>query len=332
MFAWLNGPGRVFREPLQGSTNYLGAYNKHGKLIRMKNRESEAEEKKDQEEEENDEDEEEEAETAEEPQEELDEQGRKRSPLPRERASDLRPYPLNQYFKSESVLSEELRENIYKNVVENGQSVATVSAVWGVDMRRVAAVVRLKTIEKDWQRKGSKLATPYASAIMMMLPQTPYSPDKPQPHESINDLPVHPATRQQIFYPASESRQFTRVDAAKVFSPTLLPADERIAHPDLIQLERDIQAGVPRDERIKAVQKRDEEKRKKKEEAERKKLEWEQKNIKTVAGSRWDFKFQNVSVDDVGKDGRGRRGVGWRYGMPHEDRKRGQIKIPRSVE
>ena len=180
--------------------------------------------------------------------------------------------------------------------------------------------------------QGMKLATPYASAVLKMLPQTSYRPDNPEPHESINDLPVHPATRQQIFYPTSESRQFTRVDAAKVFSPTLLPADERIAHADLIQLERDTNAGVPRDERIKAVRARDEEKRRKKEEADRKKLEWEQKNIKTVSGPRWDFKFQNFSVDAVGKDGRGRGGVGWRYGMPHEDRKRGQIKIPTSVD
>jgi len=180
--------------------------------------------------------------------------------------------------------------------------------------------------------QGMRLATPYASAILAMVPQTRYYPDDPKPHESINDLPVHPATRQQIFYPTSESRQFTRVDAAKVFSPTLLPADERIPHSDLIQGERDIRAGVPRDERLKAIQARDEENRKKKEEAEKRKLEWEQKNIKTVSGQRWDFRFQNVSVDAAGRDGRGRGGVGWRYGMPHEDRKRGRVNIPTSVE
>lgn len=166
-----------------------------------------------------------------------------------------------------------------------------------------------------------------------MLPQTQFIPGKKiTSHESINDLPVHPHTRQQIFYPTSESRQFTRVDAAKVFSPTLLPADERIPHPELIQLERDIEADVPREDRVAAVKARDDALRKAKEEQERKRLAWEQKNLKTVTGQRWDFKFQNVSVDAVGKDGRGRAGVGWRYGMPHEDRKRGQVKIPTSVE
>lgn len=53
-----------------------------------------------------------------------------------------------------------------------------------------------------------------------MVPTTPYvKPTRaPIPHESINDLPVHCLTEPQIFYPVSESRQFTRVDAGRVFS------------------------------------------------------------------------------------------------------------------
>ena len=61
-----------------------------------------------------------------------------------------------------------------------------------------------------------------------MVPTTPliYDPNRQQiPHESINDLPVHRLTDQQIFYPVSESRQFTRVDAGRVFSGA--PALER---------------------------------------------------------------------------------------------------------
>jgi len=54
--------------------------------------------------------------------------------------------------------------------------------------------------------------------------------------------------------------------------------------------------------------------------------------IRTVHSGRWDFRFQNISVDSVGLDGRDTRGVGARYGVPHQDRKKGQIKIPRSVE
>lgn len=177
------------------------------------------------------------------------------------------------------------------------------------------------------------MATPYASAVMAMLPQTKWSPKmKITPHESINDLPVHPWTRQQIFYPTSESRQFTRADAAKVFSPTLLPADDRIPHPELVKLEREAGTEADRPKRLAAQQARDAQALKEREEKERKQAEWEAKNRRTVAGQRWDFNFTNISVETAGKDGRGKGGIGWRYGNPHNDRKRGAVKIPTSVE
>lgn len=62
-----------------------------------------------------------------------------------------------------------------------------------------------------------------------MVPTTPLRkhPQKPVPHESINDLPVHPLTEPQIFYPVSESRHFDRVDAGRVFSAApALPTKE----------------------------------------------------------------------------------------------------------
>jgi Eukaryotic mitochondrial regulator protein len=156
---------------------------------------------------------------------------------------------------------------------------------------------------------------------MDMLPQTPCSPTV-VPHESINDLPVHPWTTQQIFWPTSESREFTRVDAGKVFGPNLLPADMRIPHPEMIEKQsaeihktRAARLKLERSLAEKAMQQ-------KREETDR---------TRTVESGRFDFKFKDVSVQWVGKDGRSRRGVGWRYGMPHEDRKPGQIKIPTSA-
>ena len=38
------------------------------------------------------------------------------------------------------------------------------------------------------------------------------------------------------------------------------------------------------------------------------------------------------NVDDAGKDGRSRKGTGWRYGVPFYDRRRGEVKIPTKVE
>ena len=168
-----------------------------------------------------------------------------------------------------------------------------------------------------------------------MLPQTPFRPETSNPitpHEPINDLPVHPRTRQQIFYPASESRHFTRADAAKVFDKNLKPADERVPLPMLIELERWKLQDLPREERVRRQREKDDAASLQASEAERKKAEWEQRTQRVVSGRRWDFKFQDISAEKVDKHGRGRDAVGYRYGMPHEDRKRGMVKIPTSVE
>lgn len=166
------------------------------------------------------------------------------------------------------------------------------------------------------------------------MPTTPFRPNvkSPPPHESINDLPVHPQTRAQLFVSASESRDFTRADAAKAFHPSLLPADDRIAHPELVEITKWELAGYSREKRVSLMEQRDAEAAAKREEKERKQREWEKRTQVTVPGRRWDFKFQDFSAEKVGKDGRRRGAVGLRYGMPHEDRKRGQYKLPQKVE
>ena len=47
--------------------------------------------------------------------------------------------------------------------------------------------------------------------------------------------------------------------------------------------------------------------------------------------NRWEWRVRDVSVEAVGKDGRGVEGVGRRYGVPHEDRKKGQVKLPTRI-
>jgi hypothetical protein len=169
-----------------------------------------------------------------------------------------------------------------------------------------------------------------------MLPQTPYPYDTKnrthQAHESINDLPVHAATKQQIFHPTSESREFTRTDAAKVFDETLLPADQRVPHPELAELEKDRLAGMPYAERIANAKQCEEEAMRKKSVAEQRRKEKEEKALKVINGARWDFKFREITVEDAGADGRGRHGTGWRYGVPLMDRRKGEVKIPTKVE
>jgi hypothetical protein len=171
-----------------------------------------------------------------------------------------------------------------------------------------------------------------------MLPQTPYIENLPiTPHEPINDLPVHRATIRQIFHPVSESRHFTRVDAGRVFQQDLLPAEERIPHPELVQLQK-----LQQTERMlphaSAAKLRELVKAKEVTRAWRQRawLEKEERLVRKVipegSAGRAEFRFRDIKVESVGTDGRAKEGVGARYGFPHEDRKKGIIKIPRRVE
>lgn len=173
----MNGPGKQLKEPLPGSTNYLGAYDKFGNLVRAEPGWQRDAAKKDAattpaqpdmkaQEVTKDLD----AEKAPEGQEDLDEmeakvlegeakendaKSEKKKPkdpskLPPETAEDLRPFPLNQYFRSQPVLSEDLREAIYNRVKRDGATVSLASVEFGVSNERVGAVVRLKQMEKEW--------------------------------------------------------------------------------------------------------------------------------------------------------------------------------------
>ncbi|RDW74341.1 mitochondrial 37S ribosomal protein mS45 [Aspergillus mulundensis] len=332
MFTWLNGEGAAYKEHVPGQTNYI-----------------------------------------------TDVKARKKDPGAR---STNRPFPLNPAFVSEPVLSEELRNEIYERVVVKKKSVRLVSHDMGVDMRRVAAVCRLVALERRTREEGKPLALPYARSIHEMVPTTPLYDDpraqREMPHESINDLPAHRLTDAQIFYPVSESRHFTRVDAGRVFSAAparnhdivaqeladpskamtritrnpsqietvgkgdneqavLQPADVRIPHPALIDLERD---RIARPNEMNAVIKghmaRLEEEEAAEGERKRRAEERRESRIQHVTPeeSRFEFRFKDVVVsrETTGVDGRGAKAPGRRYGVPSDDRKKGQVKIPTRVE
>jgi hypothetical protein len=163
-----------------------------------------------------------------------------------------------------------------------------------------------------------------------MLPQTTLRSKKP--HESINDLPVHQATINQLFYPTSESRHFTRKDAGEAFATGLKSAEERIPHPEMVQLQMGDIEGLPQDANQRRAQLREQMRKvdqDKKRRARRDDIE-KQENTTVVHRGRWDYRFQDVKVD-ASNTGKYVKGIGARYGVPPQDRKKGQIKIPRSV-
>ena len=156
MFKWLHGPGTVFRDPLPGSTNYLSAYDKDGRLLRTLQRrrtnyDGEEEEQTENREENMDDDG------------EIEEQENHRAmrahfpknpnSIPTETAFDLKVFPNNSKFRSSPVLNELTREEIYRRVVVRGEKVKAVSMDLGIELDRVGAVARLKAVEKQWVEK-----------------------------------------------------------------------------------------------------------------------------------------------------------------------------------
>lgn len=159
---------------------------------------------------------------------------------------------------------------------------------------------------------------------MNMLPQTKITdPERAVKHESIHDLPVHKATLSQVFWPTTESMPFNRNDAGKVFHKDFLPADLRIPNPEVIENFQDdpTETRARRIELQRKIAKREEDLQKARE-----------RRTMVVRTKRFDVEIENVAVDNrVGKDGRGRNAVGYRYGAPLEDRKKGFTRVPKSV-
>ncbi|KAI5802653.1 eukaryotic mitochondrial regulator protein-domain-containing protein [Pyronema domesticum] len=234
-----------------------------------------------------------------------------------------RPFPLNPFFRSHPVLSEELKNHIHELVTVRGRSVRSVSARLGVSLERVGAVVRLKEVEKKWIEEGKPVATYLTKALHTMLKVTPLSDKESKQsrqefHEGLQDMVSHPFSHRQAFIPVSESRTFTRADAGHEFG--LPPTEEAVPHPDLVKITKERALGLDDSVRLQLQIARDNAavKELKKEEERKKKLNTP---AKVVERGRFVWRLQKA---ETGK-------VGFRYGIPHMDRKKGQVKIPTSV-
>jgi hypothetical protein len=175
------------------------------------------------------------------------------------------------------------------------------------------------------------LAKPYAKAIMSFLPKTYYDEGNYQPHEPINEVLVHPKTTLQLFVPTSESREYTREDAAASFHETVRSVDARSPHQQLIQMERRVLKGEKRadsmEKFVEATQ-AEEDRLAQKIEAQR---VLEEKQTTKHRSDRFEFRIKDFDSGRVGPDGKSSTGTGWRYGVPHNDRKRDAVKIPTQV-
>lgn len=167
---------------------------------------------------------------------------------------------------------------------------------------------------------------------MSMLPKKEYRPgQKNTPLEAVNEVHVHKHTMQQLFVPVSESRHFTRKDAAAAFHPKMLSVDERSPAKEVIQIARDQKKGKSSQEAVQAFRDNVQEKEVRLAEKHAREEAEEEARTKRVDTGRYEFRIREMDADNVGTDGKARKAKGWRYGAPHNDRKRGMVKIPTSV-
>lgn len=148
--------------PLESSTNYLSAYDKDGQLKRVveaarnKGKEKPAEESSA-------------PRGLAEPEdagEQTQNSDESKPKIPDATTRDQMPFPLNRAFVSQPVLGGRLKDEIWFRIMVEGKSVRDVSAELGVEMSRVGAVVRLKEVEKEWERIVSLFH------LLQLLPHT----------------------------------------------------------------------------------------------------------------------------------------------------------------
>lgn len=171
-FGWLNGPGRRYKEfnPTLGPTYLPPAFGPAARFAEGQGAEEKELVDKEEEGEEGEEGAEQEDgnEAAGELEGQEEKRGRRegkdagdrdRGTRPRQR---LHPYPLNTAFQSEPVLSEALRERLWREVVVRKKDIMVVGARYNVSNERVAAVARLKQVEKDWEAQVSLMCLLFA--------------------------------------------------------------------------------------------------------------------------------------------------------------------------
>lgn len=87
-----------------------------------------------------------------------------------------RPFPTNPGFRIAKVLNERARQTIWTKIMQEGETIKAVSAEYGIDVRRVAAVIRLQEVEKDWVKQVSTrliITRPHCrSYCALLLPST----------------------------------------------------------------------------------------------------------------------------------------------------------------
>lgn len=148
--------GNNFYDPIGYTTNYLGAYMPNGLMRRVVDQSRKLERDK--------------TKLKERLEEEKDDKSRaklmadlarvekrieaSKGQVPPAKDEDNKPFPSNPLFSSQAILTDIMKDMIFKEM-EEGINMRDISRRYQIDLRRVAAVYRLKLVEMEWKRDVS---------------------------------------------------------------------------------------------------------------------------------------------------------------------------------
>lgn len=138
----------------------------------------------------------------------------------------LKPFPLNSNCKTNYMVSDETKLEIFDDIENKGMSTQQVSQKFGLKIPRVEAIVRLLKIETNWTNKNliNKDLQHLSKTIYHMVPL--FKPDFVKDRENLSEIPVPPKTLKSRFVTIAESEPFGPIDAANVLE--LEPAMETL--------------------------------------------------------------------------------------------------------
>ncbi|CAK7910071.1 37S ribosomal protein S35, mitochondrial [[Candida] anglica] len=136
----------------------------------------------------------------------------------------FQPFPENPHCKTALMISNELKDQMHKEVTVKGLHSQQVAHKYGIKIARVEAISKLEQIKAQWKEQGK--ITPelerFGSVMYKMFPL--YEP--PVNAENLTEIPTPSKTLHQRFLTISESEPFGPVDAAKLFD--LEPAQQTL--------------------------------------------------------------------------------------------------------
>ncbi|RIA98038.1 eukaryotic mitochondrial regulator protein [Glomus cerebriforme] len=137
------------------------------------------------------------------------------------------PFPMNPFFKPQPPLNDHAKEEIWVKFTEAEQTPRKIGTDYGISLKRVEAILKLKKMEKDMVKKGITLQVDLRERIEKMLgarsfraePLTDTLPNVGKPNFEIID----------------ENQNFSPKDAAKILRrPALSKIQEKESKEELL--------------------------------------------------------------------------------------------------